>query len=429
MLSRVLLLCLLGVGVVFWSDSRLNGGGLWVSASLSDHHTLIYTLPRPGVLSTEDCYTNLYADDLVRDLTLMSEIGVTTVMTWNGWDFARSHSVLLSTMAKYGMSLGITFKPDLNGVMRKSLQKLSKMLSAESVKLEFLYLDYPLDFDNAEQFFRWVIQVRSWMYQENLGCPLLLRFFPQVSNPKTVQVLLQQWDEGDFSAWVVEAYSSASMKSWSEDRMIGNKKKIFFLYGSDSWDLANNNETLATQSAQLEELVQYVTTGGSNSTSSTTNSTSNHLLSGAIQGYSDTWFLGVDANYFQGGANDVCPDKNPYLHTSCGGNDMSIEHGDAYYSVEHMGLMKHYETVYYFRCLQPTPAAQMLQALWNPTKTSPTLLTATSCSLSVSVPTVYVFYMWGAGLAVAILGLCTGYCKAKCGRCSNKTNKDPGLTV
>lgn len=405
-----------------------------VEATLTDHKNVIYTLPRPGVLKDEDCYSNLYADDIKRDLKMMHEMGVTTVVTWNGWNFGRSHSTLLTNLAKYGMSLGITFKPDLNGVMRKNLEKLQKALEeANGVSLEFLYLDYPLDFDNAEEFFRWVVQVRSWMYQEGLNCPLLLRFFPEVSNPKTVQVLLQQWDAGSFDAWVVEAYSTPSMVTWLADRMGDNKKRIFFLYGSDSWDLANNNETLDTQAEQLNEMVTFLETGGEsfdpdmeglNGTVFSGN-ISAHLLSGAIQGYSDTWFLGVDSNYFQGGAHDVCPDKNPYLHTSCGGNDLSITHGDPYFSVEHMGLFKHYETIYYFRCIDPAPAARLLAAKWRPDAGAslPPSLSSPTCSLSVSVPAIYVFYMWAAGFTVYLLAILIGCCNSCCCCCSSHSHR------
>ena len=70
--------------------------------------------------------------DIKRDLEKMNDMGVTTVMTWNGWNFGRSHSVLLSNLAKYGMSLGITFKPDLNGAMRKNLEKLQKAFANQN---------------------------------------------------------------------------------------------------------------------------------------------------------------------------------------------------------------------------------------------------------------------------------------------------------
>jgi hypothetical protein len=397
-----------------------------VEATLADHKNMIYALPRPGVLKDDDCYTDIYADDIRRDLAMMKEMGVTTVMTWNGWNFGRSHSVLLTTMAKSGMSLGITFKPDLNGVMRKNLEKLQKALESSGVVLEFLYLDYPLDFDNAEEFFRWVIQVRSWMFQEGLTCPLLLRFFPMVSNPKTVQVLLQQWDEGAFDAWVVESYSTSNMVTWLSDRMENNQKQMFFLYGSDSWDMTNNNETLDTQEAQLEEMVNFIETGSFPSTNSSASPPSSNitdrLLSGAIQGYSDSWFLGSDLNYFQGGAHDVCPDKNPYLHTSCGGNDLHISHGDEYFSIEHMGLLKHYETIYYFRCLEPTPASRMLSKRWSPDHDQSTL-SAPKCSLSISIPAFYVFYMWAAGFAVSLLGLCIGCCQSSCSCCQSSCCK------
>lgn len=450
----------------------------FASATLLDHKNLVYTLPRPGVRQDEDCYSDNYADDLRRDLALMSDLAVTTVMTWNGWDFGGSHGAFLDTLAKYNMSLGITFKPDLNGVMRKNLEKLSKLLTQYSVTLEFLYLDYPLDFDNAEDFFRWVIQVRGWMYQlSNLNAPLFVRFFPTVSNPKTVQVLLQQWDAGAFDAWVVEAYSPTSMVSWLVDRMQDNTKKLFFIYGADTWTMKNSTTDEESQAPQLESLVDLIQLGTydpatnhsasptapvehtapTESTPTATRYTKGarpsryrytadyadaqaptepsattpvetpvdsstptepaapapgtnitaRLMSGAIQGFADAWFLGSDSNYFQGGALDVCPDKNPYLHTSCGGTDLNIQYGDKYYSVEHLGLFRQYETIYYFRCIDPTPASLMLQHKWNPNAKKAIV---TTCTLSVSIPGAFVLYIWAAGFVTAVAALIASCC-------------------
>lgn len=445
------------------------------TATLKDHKNLVYTLPRPGVQETEDCYGDTYADDLVRDVGLMHDLGVTTVMCWNGWDFGSSHAIFLDTLAKHNMTLGITFQPDLDGVMRKNLEKLSKLLSEHSVTLEFVYLYYPLDFDNADDFFRWVTQVKGWMLQlDNLNSPLLVRFFPEVTNPKTVQVLLQQWDEGSFDAWVVEAYSSTSMVEWLIDRMEDNTKKLFFIYGADTWTMLNSTSDYDNQPAQLATLIDLVQLGQYDAPIGTTvavppsaptseaptaeptesteptaspvptstkrrkdkkdheyayihghlvrsllvvenrttvmevgNLTVN-LMSGAIQGFADSWFLGQDSNYFQGGTDDVCPDKNPYLHTSCGGTDSDISYGDRYYSIEHFGIFDQYETIYYFRCIQPTNTTHMIQKRWNPSLSKPIALT---CTLSISIPAFYVFYIWGGGLGIAVLALLASCCR------------------
>lgn len=480
-LGRILWSLLLTILLLEWIGGHNSGGRsvALVQATLKDHKNMVYTLPRPGVQTTEDCYTDTYADDLKRDLALMHDLSVTTVMGWNGWDFGRPHGIFLGELSKYNMTLGITFKPDLDGVMRKNLEKLSKLLEEHKVKLEFLYLDYPLDFDNAETFFRWVTQVRGWMLQlDNLNAPLFVRFFPEVTNPKTVQVLLQQWDEGSFDAWVVEAYSSTSMVSWL-NRMEGNTKKLFFVYGADTWTMLNSTSDFESQAPQLATLLNLIELGQydaplnltvpppvsenpdlemspedsvpldeiipEDSRRSLLSHSSHHreltyayigrhlirtefaepitsnlttmvdvgdiavrLLSGAIQGFSDIWFLGRGSNYFQGGALDVCPDRNPYLHTSCGGTDPFISYGDKYYSVEHLGIFRHYETVYYFRCIDPTEASLMLQKRWNPKLSKPIVST---CTLSISIPAFYVFYIWGGGFAAALLTLLASCCR------------------
>jgi hypothetical protein len=380
----------------------IAGGRFFTNAALADHKTVFYTLPRPGIGQKQDCYTDMYSQDLLRDLKLMHQMGVTTVMTYNPWSWGASHSVLLDKMAEYKMSLGLTFKADIKGNMRRNLEKLQKAVEDSKVKLEFVYLDYPLDFDNAEPFFRWVIQVRSWMKQFALDVPVLVRFFPEVTNTQTISYLLGQYDEGDFTAWVVEAYSTASMIQW-ETIQAKNQKKLFFKYGADSWNMVNKTTELYPQAKQLMTMVDRLGSGSSNAT-----------LSGAVLGYSDTWYLGNEIVYFQGQNDDLCPDKNPYLRTSCGGYDPAIEYGDVYWAVEHMGVMKAYETIWYTRCVDTTPAARGLQTKWNPGAQP---LPATTCVFSNTVPHDYVLYLWAAGGVAAIIGLMIGCCKSRCRAC------------
>ena len=375
-----------------------------VNARLSDHKNLFYTLPRPGVGQNEDCYTDMYSQDLKRDVKLIAQIGATTLMTYNPWNWGASHAVLLNEMARYKLSLGLTFKADVDGNMRRHLEKLKRALEESKVALEFVYLDYPLNVDNAEAFFRWVIQVRSWMKQFDLDVPVLVRFFPEITNPQVVEYLLGQYDQGDFAAWVVEAYSTAAMDQW-EEAMASNSKQLFFRIGADSWDMVNKTTTLAPQADQLMTMVTRLSGGGSSG---------NVTLSGAVLGFSDTWYLASEVVYFQGQNDDLCPDKNPWLRTSCGGYDHGIQFGDVYWAVEHMGIMKAYETIWYTRCVEATPASRALQAQWNPGAAG---LPGTSCVFSNTVPHDYVLYLWAAGGFCAILGLLIGCCKSSCRSC------------
>lgn len=375
--------------------------------TLEDHQNIVYVLPRPGISSTEDCYVDMYADEIKRDIEIINSLGATTIVTLNPWDFDSDHKVFLSNLSKYNISLGITFHADFDGVARRNLEKLKKQVQKYNVKIEFILLDYPLDFDNAEDFFQWTSQVKGWMLQQEIEVPLLARFYPEVSDSITIDNLLQRWDSGDFDAWLVEHFSIAAIEDWLVEKMKCQKKKVFFFYGSDKWESLKMEPNYEDQAKQLEELILF--TGGNHPKSSMSNYS--QLLGSALLSYSDIYYLGRGITYYHGGLGDICPDKNPYLQTSCGGVDRNILYGDTFYSVERMGLYDQYETIMYFRCVSPGLAAKTVKRLWGDGTGGPTVEQDT-CVFSISTPGMYIFFLWAAGFVMAVLGVIAGACKS-----------------
>lgn len=333
-------------------------------------------------------------------------MGFTTILTLNPWDFGLKHDIFLSTLSKYNLSLGLSFKPDLDGIVRKNLGILKENVDAHNVTIEFIFLDYPLDFDNAESFFIWTYQVRGWMAQQNITSPLLVRFFPEVNNDATIKSLLERWDTVDFDGWVIEKYSVDGMKDWINEKLQGHKKKAFFLYGADKWNTSHMEPDYESQANQIVELVNFMTQNHIDSPLSNYS----QLLGGAIVSYSDISYLGRSPSYFLGGKGDICPDKNPYLTTSCGGMDVGIKFGDQYYSVERMGLFDYIEKPTFIRCVKPTLAAQSLVVLWGGSNSS--IVTESSCVLTFSLPGIYVYVIWAIGFVLAIVGLILGCWKS-----------------
>lgn len=377
------------------------------TSTIDDHKNMVYVLPRPGVKYDEDCYLNMYADEINRDLDIIAEMGATTLLTVNQWDFNSGHDVLLTAMNRHNISLGISFKADLDGVARRNLEKLKVQLTKFDVNLEFVLLDYPLDFENAEDFFIWVVQVKGWMEQQEIKAPILVKFFPEVSSDVTIENLLERWDSELFDAWVVDQYSISGMENWLTEKLKYFKKKAFFLYGADRWDTMKMLPNEEDQGKQLEELLLYVMQD--HPKSSVTNYT--QLYGSALLSYSDIFYYARGAKYFQGGKGDICPDGNPYLQTSCGGVDDGILYGDSFYSIEYMGLFEHYETISYHRCVKPGTGAKVVKKIWKG-KGKDSIISDETCVLSLSVPGQHLYFVWAGGLVMAIFGVILGSCKS-----------------
>lgn len=61
--------------------------------------------------------------------------------------------------------------------MRRYLEKIAIELKDHAVKLEFINIDFDLNFDNAENFFTFAGKLRTWLDQFELDCPLVVQFF------------------------------------------------------------------------------------------------------------------------------------------------------------------------------------------------------------------------------------------------------------
>jgi hypothetical protein len=136
----------------------------WLTAKLTDAQT--------------DCYTNTYHQEIDRDLNIMQEVGATTIIAANAWQYDAQHSQFLKGLVQLNMTLAITLVPQLgDNSMRRYLEGISSELRKHHVKLEFINVDYDLDFDNAEEFFMFAGKLRTWLDQLEFGCPLVIQFF------------------------------------------------------------------------------------------------------------------------------------------------------------------------------------------------------------------------------------------------------------
>jgi len=84
-------------------------------------------------------------------------------------------------------------------------------LSQHGVKWEALFIDYKLDFDQAEEFFGFVGKMRTWMDQVNVNAPLVVRFFRGITSTAQIEALLQAWDWAAFDAWAVPVRSRINL--------------------------------------------------------------------------------------------------------------------------------------------------------------------------------------------------------------------------
>jgi hypothetical protein len=131
-------------------------------------------------------------------------LGATTVVTTNQWQWDSDHSEFLALLQRFNLSLAVTLIPDLgDNSMRRYLKTIKEELDRFEVRWEFLYVDFDLNFDNAEAFFMFAGKLRTWLDQLGLETPLIVRFFKDVTSTVQIDALLEAWDWTEFDAWGV----------------------------------------------------------------------------------------------------------------------------------------------------------------------------------------------------------------------------------
>lgn len=125
------------------------------------------------------------------------------------------------------------------------------------------------------------------------------------------------------------------------------------------------------------------------------------LLGVVLIGYVDEYFLGSEAQNYQGTPEDICPDNNPYLQTTCGVRDPSVAYGDAIVSVEHLGIFATTETLILTRCVIPKKAVSTLRKLWK--NTTDEFSASEFCCFSISVYPLELIWITLSFIGVAIL--------------------------
>ncbi len=70
------------------------------------HHTIVYSLPRIGLTNSDDCFLDIYQDELERDMALIKQMGAETVFLFCPWSTETdiTHTAFLNILIKYNMS-------------------------------------------------------------------------------------------------------------------------------------------------------------------------------------------------------------------------------------------------------------------------------------------------------------------------------------
>jgi len=381
--SFSLLFALISVALLWSSVFR-------VSSPEEKHRTFVYSLPKVGLTLEEDCFKDIYRDELQRDVDTLQHLGTRTLFLWCPWDttVARQHGAFLDMMTSAQISIIITLQTDIFQIEQRSgertfqqgLSILADELNAHpNVSVRGIYISYPLDGVTALFFFEFISKVRFWMDSLSLDLPLYVPWLENNDPTMTEQdfeAQLSQWDSGDFTAWVVQVFSVAELQTWITRITSGGQrtKQLYILYGADSYELASGARNETSQLQEIETLYNAIISLPTDNTT---------VIGSAILTFVDNYDLASGAQNVFGDQSETCPDPNPYLQTSCGQRVDAIDYGDAIVSVEMLGVFYFVESLMIERCLYPKLSAELIRSLWN---SNSTRLPSSVCIFTISNP-------------------------------------------
>jgi hypothetical protein len=192
------------------------------------HHTIVYSLPRIGLTDADDCFLDIYQEELDRDMNLLKQMGAMTVFLWCPWSTKTdvTHGAFLDILVKYNMSFIVSLETSIYQIEKRGGEKeFQTGLYALTWELDNtpgakelfrgIYIKYDLDGETAEFFFSFVTKVSFWLKTLEHNIPLLVPWVQNVGiEEKDIKAQLTQWNTADFTAWAIILYSPEEIQSW-----------------------------------------------------------------------------------------------------------------------------------------------------------------------------------------------------------------------
>lgn len=192
------------------------------------HHTIVYALPRIGLTNDDDCFLDIYQDELERDMALIKQMGAETVFLFCPWSTETdiTHTAFLNILIKYNLSFIVSLETSIYQIEKRGGEKdfqtglyslaweLENVEGAEAL-FKGVYIKYELDGETAEYFFSFVTKVSFWLKTLNYEVALMVPWVQNIGiEEKDIKAQLTQWNSAEFTAWVVLLYSPEEIQSW-----------------------------------------------------------------------------------------------------------------------------------------------------------------------------------------------------------------------
>jgi len=192
------------------------------------HHTIVYSLPRIGITDSDDCYLDIYQDELERDMSMIKQMGAETVFLYCPWNTKAevTHTSLLNIMVKYNLSFIVSLETSIYQIEKRGGEK-DFQTGLDSLTWELgntkgatdlfkgVYIKYELDGETAEYFFSFVTKVSFWLKTLNYDVALMVPWVQNVGiEEKDIKAQLTQWNSAEFTAWVILLYSPEEIQRW-----------------------------------------------------------------------------------------------------------------------------------------------------------------------------------------------------------------------
>ncbi len=192
------------------------------------HHSVVYSLPRIGLTNSDDCFLDIYQDELERDMALIKQMGAESVFLFCPWSTAAdiTHTAFLDILVKYNLSFIVSLETSIYQIEKRGGEKdfqtglyslayeLQNTPGAEAL-FKGVYIKYELDGETAEYFFSFVTKVSFWLKTLSYDVALMVPWVQNVGiEEKDIKAQLTQWNSAEFTAWVVLLYSPEEIQSW-----------------------------------------------------------------------------------------------------------------------------------------------------------------------------------------------------------------------
>jgi beta-galactosidase/beta-glucuronidase len=324
-----------------------------------------------------DYFTSAHSAIFNRDLPLLRQMGANTVRLW-GWTYDADHSDFLEAAHTNGIRpIYVIVSYWLDPSRDISKPETREEITAEFTQMVAIHKEYPAVlmwaignelnapwmFGNDSELFSLIDEMAEAAHIEE-GVDHHPVTTPLADVDLINTIANRDPEVPNLDLWSIQVYRGSSFGSlFANYAAVSDKPLVITEYGIDGYDDQNREEYervgVPYQAIYAESLWNEIVAN------------SDVCSGGSIMAYSDEWWKGKHGP--TDSSHPLCPDADPYYHSSCGYTNDA--HPDGYANEEWWGIMRTIDNGTSPDIMQPRAAYYALQSLWMNRVHLPLLLT------------------------------------------------------